>query len=87
MKPRDEFFSRADRYSLGIDDESGRHFASLPVSTGVVDYEEFYELTDEQFAHFLAVPTDAVTFIEECRRREHDTLLMQKPGWNRGIPV
>ena len=87
MKPRDEFFSRADRYSLGIDDESGRHFASLPVSTGVVDYEEFYELTDEQFAHFLSVPTDAVTFIEECRRREHDNLLMQKPGWNRGLPV
>lgn len=87
MKPRDEFFSRAERYSLGTDEESGRRFASLPVSSGAVDYEEYYELTDEQFAQFLAVPTDAVTFIEECRRREHDDLLLQNPGWNRGNPV
>ncbi|KQW08039.1 hypothetical protein ASC66_03585 [Leifsonia sp. Root4] len=87
MKPRDEFFSHADRYSLGTDEESGRRFASLPVSAGVVDYEEYYELTDEQFAQLLAVPTDAVTFIEECRRREHDDLLLQNPGWNRGTQV
>ncbi len=87
MKPRDEFFSREDRYSLGIDEDSGRHFASLPVSTGAVDYEEYYELSDTDYARLLADPAQAVAFIEECRRHEHDDLLMQKPGWNRGTPV
>jgi hypothetical protein len=32
MKPRDEFFSRAERFALGIDDESGRRYASFPVT-------------------------------------------------------
>lgn len=87
MKPRDEFFSRTERYSLGVDDESGRRYASFPVSNGVVDYEEYYELSDDQYAHFVASPRDAVSFVEECRRHEHDDLLLQKPGWNRGTPV
>jgi len=87
MKPRDEFFSRELRYSLGVDEESGRHFASLPVSNGVVDYEEYYELTDELYVRLLADPAAAVAFVEECRRHEHDDLLMQQPGSNRGTPV
>jgi hypothetical protein len=29
----------------------------------------------------------ALAFVEECRRREHDDLLLVKPGWNRGVPV
>ncbi len=87
MKPRDEFFSPEHRYSLGVDDESGRHFASLPVTTGVVDYEEYYEVTAAQYARLLAEPAVALAFVEECRRHEHDSLLLQRPGWNRGTPA
>lgn len=43
------------------------------MSTGVVDHEEYYELTDERFAHVLAVPTDAVISTEECRRDDEET--------------
>ena len=87
MKPRDAFFSPEDRYALGRDDDSGRFYASFPVSNGVADYEEYYELTPEQYAAFLADRAGAVAFVEECRRHEHDELLIQKPGWNRGTPV
>lgn len=87
MKPRDKFSSRQHRYSLGVDEVSGRHFASLPVSNGVADYEEYYGLSDAQYARFLANPREAVEFIDECRLRQHDDLLMQQPGWNRGTPV
>ena len=87
MRPQDAFFSREDRYSLGIDLDSGRHFASVPVSNGVVDYEEYFALTDEQYEEFLDEPAVAVDFIEDCRWRLHDELLMVKPGSNRGIAV
>lgn len=87
MKPRDELFSREHRYSLGIDEESGRHFASLPVSNGAVDYEEYYGLTEVEYAQLLADPAKAVEFIEQCRLRQHDGLLLQQPGWNRGTAV
>ena len=32
-------------------------------------------------------PQAALAFAEECRRREHDDLLILKLGWNRGIPI
>ena len=87
LKPRDEFTSREHLYSLGVDELSGRHYASLPVTIGVADYEEYYQLTDEEYAHFMADPASAAAFIEECREHQHDELLMQKPGWNRGKPI
>jgi hypothetical protein len=87
MKPRDEYFSREERFSLGVDELSGRNYASFPVNSSAVTYEEFYELSADRYHEFLADPVSAVAFIEECRRHEHDDLLMQQPGWNRGIPV
>jgi hypothetical protein len=87
LTPRDEFVSREDRYSLGTDEVSGRRYASFPVTTGVADYEEYYEVTDDEYARYLTDPAAALAFVEECRRHGHDELLMQKPGWNRGTAV
>ena len=87
MKPRDEFFSRTDRYSLGIDDDSGRRYLSIPVGSDLVDYEEYFELSHREYAELLADPDSARAFAEECRRREQDDRLILKPGSNRGTPL
>ncbi|WP_191498370.1 hypothetical protein [Mycobacterium simulans] len=87
MKFRDTYFSREDRYSIGIESSSGRYYVSIPVSNGVVDYEEYYELTEKQYRELLCDNTRASEFAEACRRRQHDDLLLQKLGSNRGIPV
>lgn len=87
MKFEDAYFSRDDRYSLGVESSSGRLYASIPVSNRVVDYEEYYELTPDQYAVFLKNCDAAIEFVEACRRRECDDLLIQKPGSNRGTPV
>ncbi|TFV96636.1 hypothetical protein [Orlajensenia leifsoniae] len=87
MEPRDEYFSRAERFSLGVDERSGRRYVAILVSIGVADYNEYYAVTDARYAHFLDDPSSAIPFVEECRRREHDDLLLQEPGWNRGTPV
>jgi hypothetical protein len=87
MKFDDKFFSRDDRYSLGVESTSGRNYASIPVSNGIVDYEEYYEITPDQFGEFMVDQTAAIEFVESCRRHEHDDLLIQKPGSNRGTPV
>lgn len=83
----DAYFSREHRFSLGTETGSRRRYLSIPVSNGLVDYEEYYELSPEQYDAFLADPGAAVPFAEECRNRQHDDLLIQKPGWNRGTPV
>ncbi len=87
MRFSDVFVSRADRYSVGIELDSGRPYVSIPVSNGVVDYEEYYAISPEQFDAFLVDRTAAIEFVEACRRREHDDLLFLKPGTNRGTPV
>ncbi|WP_232077715.1 hypothetical protein [Mycolicibacterium aichiense] len=71
---------------MGVDLEEGGYYASFPVSAQIVDYEECYRLTPAQYEHFMADHEAALDFVESCRRREHDELLIQKPGWNRGTP-
>ncbi|MUL46842.1 hypothetical protein FZI85_15645 [Mycobacterium sp. CBMA293] len=87
MKFADTRFSREHGYSLGIETTSGRYYASIPVSNGIVDYEESYELDSGQYLLFLTDQTAALKFVDACRRHEHDRLLIQKPGSNRGTPV
>jgi hypothetical protein len=86
MKFDDTYFSREDRYSHGVECTSGQNYASIPVSNGIVDYEEYYAITPDQFDEFVASRDAALQFVESCRR-EQDDLLIQKPGSNRGTPV
>ncbi|WP_083185271.1 hypothetical protein [Mycobacterium malmoense] len=87
MEFEDKYVSLVDEYSLGIEKISGSYYTAIPVSNGIVDYEEYYELTPDQYSHFLHDREAALEFVEACRRREHDDLLLQKPGSNRGTPV
>jgi len=87
MERRDEYISRENQYSIGIDLETDQHYVSIPVSAQFFDYEEFYQVTDEQYAHFLADRDSALAFVQECRRQEHDDLLTEKPGPNRGTAI
>ncbi len=59
----------------------------FPVTVGIIDYEEYYRLTPAQYEHFMADHEAALEFVESCRRHEHDELLIQKPGWNRGTAI
>lgn len=83
----DVFVSREDRFSIGTELDSGRHYVALPVSNGVVDYEEYYEISPQQSEVFLSDRSAALDFADACRRRLHDDLLIEKPGTNRGTPV
>lgn len=87
MEFADTHFSRVDRYSLGIESSSGRRYVSIPVTNGVVDYEEYYEITPDQYEAFSSDRDAAIEFVQSCRQHEHDELLIEKPGNNRGTPV
>lgn len=86
MRFVDAFFDRVHRYSLGVEEESATGYLSIPVASDLADYEEYYALSDEEYAALRADPGAARVFAEQCRRREHDDRLILKPGWNRGHP-
>ncbi len=87
MRFEDTYVSREDRFSLGIEADSGRCYLAIPVSTGVVDYEEHYELPEERYRNYLADPRAALPIATACRHHEHDNLLLLQPGQNRGTPA
>lgn len=84
MEFKDIYFNREERFSLGIEETSGKFYASFPVRNDMIEYEEYYEISRAQFDLFQTDLDAALAFVNRCRRRELDELLIQKPGSRRG---
>jgi len=87
MKLRDTFVSKGNRYSLGVEEDSGLHFAAITVANRMVDYMESYNISDDEYQAFMTDQTQALEFVESCRRREQDDRLFLQPGSERGTPA
>lgn len=80
------FVSKENRYSLGLETDSGMHYVAIPMSNQLVDYMERYRLSDDEYERFMTNQSQAVEFVESCRRREQDERLFMQPGKDRGVP-
>jgi hypothetical protein len=87
MKFEDVLVCRQERYAIGTEAESGRHYVSIPVDNGLVEYEEYYEIDRGQFDRFLVDAPAALAFVEQCRVRAMDAKLLIAPGKIRGIAL
>ena len=85
MTFKDVAVSREERFSVGVDEDSGKHYVSIPVANGLVDYEEYYEIDQATFERYCADPGSGREFVARCRRREMDDRLIVKPGKDRGV--
>jgi hypothetical protein len=85
MKFKDVLVNKAERYSIGVEEESGRYYVSFPVRNDYADYEEYYEIDRAQFEQFQHDGAAALAFVTKCRNREKDELLIVKPGRLRGV--
>lgn len=52
MKFNDFYVSRKERFSMGVEETSGQFYVSFPVSSGFVDYEEYYAIHPQMFERF-----------------------------------
>lgn len=87
MKFTDIYFNREERFSLGIEETSGKLYVSFPVRNDMIEYEEYYEINRERFDLFQKDLNAALEFVNRGRRRELDELLIQKPGSRRGTSI
>jgi hypothetical protein len=83
----DQLVRKENRYSLGTETTSNKKYLSIPVANSFVDYEEYYEITLEQFDAFDINVNEAVIFADRCRQHMMDDLLIVKPGLNRGVAI
>ncbi len=87
MKFKNIKFSRENRFSIGIEEETGRYYISFPVTaTGFADYEEYYEISKDEFDDFSSHLDNAIDLLRRCRDRKEDNRLLVRPGKNRGTP-
>jgi hypothetical protein len=87
MKFNDHFVFCNDRFAVGQEVDSERFYLSIPVSNGLVEYEEYYELTREEFSRFSQSLDEMRKLALECRARREDDRLIMKPGNKRGDPI
>jgi hypothetical protein len=85
MKMKPVFVDRVRRFSLDVDEETGRTFVTIPVRNQMIEYEEWYEVDQATFERYKADPTLAHDFVGQAKRREVDHLLLYKPGPDRGV--
>ena len=78
---------KEERISIGCEMDSGMFYLSIPVRNPYIEYEEYYELTPQQFEVFKEDVSRAQEYAEKCRSRQLDNLLIQKPGKFRGEPI
>jgi hypothetical protein len=87
MRFTDVWFGRTLRFAIGVEEESGRYYLSIPVANRMVDYQEYYEIDRATYQHFRTDPDAASVFADRCRNREVDDLLFHDPGRDRGTPA
>jgi hypothetical protein len=87
VKIKAVYVDRTKRFSLEVDQDSGRTFVGIPVRNSKVEYTEWYEVKDKAtFDSFQADPSLAHAMVDQAKRREIDHLLLFKPGTDRGVP-
>ncbi|SBT16038.1 hypothetical protein MGA5115_00112 [Marinomonas gallaica] len=87
MKFNDLFFSKEKYFSVGIEEESGDYYVSIPVSNRSVDYEEYYRISEKEYYDHKDDLSQLEYVAEECRKKLRDNDLIIKPGADRGIPI
>ena len=70
MRFNDTFISRSECFSLGIEQDSGRHYLSIPISQPRVDYEAFYRLSAQEYQLFLNDAAACGDFLARCQAGE-----------------
>lgn len=77
--------NRADRYALEREVATGAPVFSIPVANTMVDYCEYYRLSEDEFRALIVDKSLARDFAQRCGRREMDERLIFQPGSDRGF--
>jgi hypothetical protein len=87
MRFSDKRVYKAERFSIGIEEQMGKYYLSIPVANSLVDYEEYYEIDKDEFDRISVDAASAAELVLQCRRHEQDDRLIMKPGMDRGVAI
>ncbi|RZK00471.1 MAG: hypothetical protein EOO43_25185 [Flavobacterium sp.] len=87
MKFHDLYVSTKEYFSVGVEEESGDYYVSIPVRNMKVDYSEYYRIPADVYEKYKTDLSQLLFIVEECRNRLRDADLFLKPGSDRGDPI
>lgn len=87
MKFVDKHVFREERFSIGVEETTGKCYLSIPVANPYVDYEEYYEIDADQFQGCPGNLEQLKEIAARSRARQNDGKLIVQPGMLRGSPV
>jgi len=78
---------RHERFSVGIDEATGKYYLSIPVANSYIEYEEYYEIDAAQYQACPENVDELRLIAEKSRARQNDARLIVQPGKLRGSPI
>jgi len=84
---KDANFSRIGRYAIGFDTETSKYYISILCRNHMIDYDEYYEITPEEFKIFSQDIDKARDLAQRCRERQEEHRLFYQPSIIRGSPI
>ena len=84
MRFKDLYVNKTERFSIGIEQRSGRYFLSFPVANRLCDYEEYYYIDKSIVDNYPANMDEVLVLLAKSRSRENDNMLIIQPGADRG---
>ncbi|RYZ85932.1 MAG: hypothetical protein EOP04_14935 [Proteobacteria bacterium] len=86
MKLVREKVSREAWAGVGYSEELDKYLLHIPVSNKMIDYLEYYIITEVEFKVFTSDSglSSLKSFADECRQHKHDDRLLRQPGTDRG---
>ena len=87
MRFKDLHIFREKRFTVGVEEETGRYYLSIPVANRRIDYDEYYEISRELAEAAPGNREELEHLVAQCRDRQNDRHLMIPPGTDRGTPT
>lgn len=80
-------FNKEFYFSLVKELESNTYYLTFPVSSGAIDYDEYYKVDRMLVEAYPENIKDIISLLTKCRQRKMDHMLLDAPGERRGFPI
>lgn len=70
---KDTYVSQEKRFALGKELTTGKYYICFPVKFFLAEYDEYYEISDDEFHEFFVNPENMLALLERARKRLEDS--------------
>ncbi len=78
------YINMEERFFIKREIESKKLYLAFAVFNGLAEYNEYYEISEDELKNFMNDENSLKAFFRECKEQKNDDRLLLKPGRLRG---